>query len=93
MMAAILCLLLFVGVLVYIFKPANESFQPIEKSRLAYLLERKEVIYENLRDVNFDYRAGKYPQEDYENLRVSLENEAALVLAEIDRLQGSRAVL
>ena len=87
MTAEILCVLLFVGLLVYVFKPSRESFQPLDKTRLSFLLERKEVIYENLRDLNFDYRAGKYPQQDYENLRTSLENEAAQILAEIDHLE------
>ena len=91
MTAEILSVLLFVGLLVYVFKPTRESFQPIDKTRLSFLLERKEVIYENLRDLNFDYRAGKYPQQDYENLRTSLENEAAQVLAEIDHLERAGA--
>ena len=87
MMPEILCVLLFVGLLVYVFKPSRESFQPLDKTRLSFLLERKEVIYENLRDLNFDYRAGKYPQQDYETLRTSPEDEAAQILAEIDHLQ------
>lgn len=91
MTAEILCVLLFVGLLVYVFKPNRESFQPLDKTRLSFLQERKEVIYENLRDLNFDYRAGKYPQVDYENLKTSLENEAAQVLAEIDHLQRAGA--
>jgi len=45
------------------------------------------VIYENLRDLNFDFNAGKYPAEDYLSLRNSLEAEAAEVLAEISALQ------
>ena len=87
MMPVILCLLLFVALLIYVFKPGRESFQPVDKTRLSFLLERKEVVYENLRDLNFDFRAGKYPQADYENLRSSLESEAAQILAEIDHLE------
>jgi hypothetical protein len=45
------------------------------------------VLYENLRDLNFEYRAGKYPEEDYTAQRAGLEAEAAQVLAEIERLQ------
>ena len=32
-----------------------------EKTRLAYLQERKEAVYENLRDLNFEHQAGKLP--------------------------------
>jgi hypothetical protein len=59
----------------------------VDKSRLTFLEERKQVVYENLRDLNFDYKAGKYPAEDYESQRNSLEAEAAEILAEIAALQ------
>ena len=36
-----------------------------QKTRLDFLEERKEQLYENLRDLNFEYRAGKYPEEDF----------------------------
>jgi len=48
----------------------------------------KEQIYANLRDLNFEYQAGKYPQEDYTAQREILEKEAATVLAEMDSLSG-----
>ena len=59
-----------------------------EKTRLDYLRERKDVIYENLRDLNFEYKAGKYPEADYTTQRDALENEAANVLAEMESLGG-----
>ena len=58
-----------------------------EKTRLSYLRERKEVVYENLRDLNFEYKAGKLPDADYHSIKASLEEEAAAVLAEISRLE------
>ncbi len=48
-----------------------------EKTRLAYLQERKEAVYENLRDLNFEHQAGKLPDQDYQSLKASLEEEAA----------------
>jgi hypothetical protein len=58
-----------------------------DKSRLTFLEERKQVVYENLRDLNFDYKAGKLPLEDYDSLRTSLEAEAAEILAEMAALE------
>jgi hypothetical protein len=58
-----------------------------EKTRLAYLRERKEAVYENLRDLSFEYKAGKVPDEDYGSMKSSLEDEAAAILAEISRLE------
>ncbi|HYX69253.1 MAG TPA: hypothetical protein VE825_08970 [Terriglobales bacterium] len=81
-------LLLTAGVLFYIFYFQEDVHAAPEKTRLAYLLERKEVVYDNLRDLNFEYRAGKFPDADYQAMKASLEMEAAGVLAEIDRLES-----
>ncbi len=80
---ALLLLVLFL----YTFWPENSFASQRQKTRLDYLLERKEQLYENLRDLNFEHRAGKYPEEDFVAQRTLLENEAAQLLAEIDFLQ------
>ena len=54
----------------------NPFFQA-DKTRVDYLRERKDAIYDNLRDLNFEYLAGKYPEQDYAEQRTSLEDEAA----------------
>ena len=74
------------GLFVYIFFPEKNPFRQRDKTRVDYLRERKESIYENLRDLNFEFLAGKYPEQDYANQRASLEDEAASVIAEIDTL-------
>ena len=79
--------LLALALLFYTFWPENVFASQREKTRLDYLQERKEQLYVNLRDLNFEYRAGKYPEEDFQAQRTQLENEAALLLAEIDHLQ------
>ncbi len=83
-------LLLLIGCLVFIFRPAERknSIPVPEKTRIDYLHERKDVIYENLRDLNFEFRAGKFPEDDYGRQREELEQEAAKVLAEIEVLGG-----
>jgi hypothetical protein len=70
----------------FIFWPQRRSVPNVEKTRLDYLRERRDVIYENLRDLNFEFRAGKYPEDDYLRQRESLETEAAGVLTEMDSL-------
>lgn len=52
-------------------------------------MERRDAIYENLRDLRFEYRAGKFSEADYEDTRRLLEMEAARVLAQMDELTGS----
>jgi hypothetical protein len=80
-------LLLLFALFVYTFWPENVFASQREKTRLDYLLERKEQLYENLRDLNFEYRAGKYPEEDFLAQRALLENETALLMTEIELLQ------
>jgi len=80
-------LILLLGTFIYTFWPENSFAAQRQKTRLDYLLERKEQLYENLRDLNFEYRAGKYPEEDFESQRTALENETAQLLAEIEHLQ------
>jgi hypothetical protein len=80
-------LFLLFALLVYTFWPENVFASQREKSRLDYLLERKEQLYENLRDLNFEYKAGKYPEQDFAVQRAQLENETAQLLAEIEHLQ------
>jgi len=73
-------------VLFWIFKPVPAE-HGVEKTRLAYLYERKEQTFENLRDLNFEYKAGKLSDADFTSMRDSMEQEAANVLAEIEELE------
>jgi len=80
-------ILLLILLFVYTFWPENSFASQRQKTRLDYLLERKDQLYENLRDLNFEYKAGKYPEEDFVAQRGMLERETAELLAEIDHLQ------
>ena len=81
------CAMITVGTLVYVFYLPGTLYMGPEKTRVIYLQERKEAIYENLRDLNFEFKAGKFPDSDYQTMKTSLEEEAAAVLAEIARLE------
>jgi hypothetical protein len=83
-----LMFVLVIGYFGYVFWPQKRIAAPVEKTRLDYLRERKDVIYENLRDLNFEFRAGKYPADDYARQRESLEAEASKVVTEIESLGG-----
>ena len=81
------CALITAGALLYIFYLPGEVHSGPEKTRLSYLRERKDAVYENLRDLNFEYKAGKLPDADYQSMKTSLEDEAAALLAEMARLE------
>ena len=84
------CLLATVAALFYIFSPGKFYVGP-EKTRASYLRERKDAVYENLRDLNFEFKAGKMPDADYQSLKASMQDEAATLLAEIARLEAKAA--
>jgi hypothetical protein len=71
----------------------NDLPAPETESPFRHLDERKAAIYENLRDLQFEYRVGKLSDEDYQATKKDLQKELAAVLAETDRLQeqGLRA--
>jgi hypothetical protein len=83
----LICGLVTLGTLVYVFYIPGQIYTGPTKTRLVYLRERKEAVYDNLRDLNFEYKAGKFPDSDYQEMKTSLEDEAAAILAEIARLE------
>lgn len=78
---------LTIAVFLYMFWPERNPFIQADKTRADYLRERKDAIYENLRDLNFEYRAGKFTEQDYQEQRMGLEDEAARVMAEMESLE------
>ena len=85
------CILVTIAALLYIFHLPGKLYLGPEKTRASYLRERKDAVYENLRDLNFEYRAGKVPDADYQSLKASLQDEAAALLAEIAQLESNSA--
>ncbi len=80
---ACLALAAATGMFIFWVQYEEADFAP-RRSRLDQLMDRRETIYENLRDLKFEYRAGKYAEKDYEEMKAAIETEAALVLADID---------
>jgi hypothetical protein len=87
------CALFAAALFVYVFYQPGDVEVGEEKTRSLYLLERKEATYENLRDLNFEYKAGKLSEADYAVQRASLEDEAAAILAELESIEKMRAVV
>jgi hypothetical protein len=85
------CLALAIATLLFIFyiQPDASDLAP-HRSRLDQLMERRDTIYDNLRDLRFEFRSGKYSEGDYQAMKTALENEAAMLLAEIDRVTESQ---
>jgi hypothetical protein len=91
--ATLTCIMVTLCVLFYVFYLPGRFQMGPEKTRLAYLQERKDAVYENLRDLNFEHQAGKLPDQDYQSIKSSLEDEAAGILAEMARLEPGATIL
>jgi hypothetical protein len=85
------CLALAIATTLFIFyiQPDASDLAP-RRSQLDQLLERRDTIYDNLRDLRFEFRSGKYSESDFEAMKNSLEREAAIVLTEIDQVTESQ---
>ena len=85
------CLALAIATLLFVFyiQPDASDLAP-HRSKLDQLMERRDTVYDNLRDLRFEFRSGKYSEGDYNAMKSSLENEAALVLAQIEQVTESQ---
>jgi hypothetical protein len=65
--------------------PAPEPVSPTQ-----HLDERKAQIYDNLRDLQFEFRLGKLSDDDYQKTKLGLQAELAKVLAEMDEIRAQQ---
>ncbi len=82
--------LLIMGALLFtLFVRAKDLPEPEPVSPFQHLDDRKARIYDNLRDLQFEYRVGKLSDEDYQKTKTDLQKELAVILAEIDKIKES----
>jgi rRNA maturation endonuclease Nob1 len=69
-----------------LFVRDNDIPEAIPVSPVQHLQDRKQAIYDNLRDLQFEYRLGKLSDQDYQQTKLALQKELALVLAETEEI-------
>ena len=92
-MLLLFCVVLIAGALGLTFwiRPADlPHVEPLAPWH--HLDERKARIYENLRDLQFEYRVGKLSDEDYQGTKKGLQAELAGTMAEIDAMKSAHPV-
>lgn len=65
---------------------------PAPQSPFQHLDDRKAAIYENLRDLQFEYRVGKLSEVDYQKTKTELQRELAKTMSDIDELKQKLGV-
>ena len=84
----IACGALALATMLYVFWVTPEPI--VRKTRVQdemdFLDERKEMVYEGLRDLQMEYRMGKLSDADYQALKLSCQHQLAQLLDEAARL-------
>jgi zinc-ribbon domain len=70
---------------------AGEGVLPVDVTPTADLKRRRLVVYENLQDLEFEFKAGKIAREDYESLRDNYRAEAAGLMAASLQIENAEA--
>ncbi len=84
--------LLIAVTVVFTLSVRSKDMPPAEQiSPVRHLEDRRAAIYENLRDLQFEYRVGKLSDADYQQTKVGLQRELAGVLAEMEKVKGGPA--
>jgi hypothetical protein len=91
MIIAVTCLVAIAAIAFILGVSPKDLPEPEPESPFQHLDERKAAIYENLRDLQFEYRVGKLSDADYQTTKKDLQRELAAVLAEVDRLKNGVA--
>jgi hypothetical protein len=84
MITALTCLVAIAALLYTLAVRPQDVPDPIPISPIQHLEDRKYAIYDNLRDLQFEYRLGKLSDDDYQATKQALQRELAVVLAQTE---------
>src|SRR5450631_3402293 len=93
-LTSVVIVVVAVTVLFTLFVREKDIPPPEPVSPTRHLEERKAAIYENLRDLQFEYRVGKLSDADYQQSKVGLQKELAGVIGEIEKFSaGTKPII
>ena len=81
-------------VLIPLFKESKHSHDTgmLAETELDRLLDRKAVVYRNLKDLEFEHAMGRLSDGDFHQLEADYKNDAALLLQKLDQLGDSKSL-
>jgi hypothetical protein len=84
----VLTMLAAIYVIMPLFKEpkGNLEAELLAETELDRLLNRKAIIYSNLKDLEFEFKMGRLADEDFRRLESGFKAEAAEILQKLDRL-------
>jgi hypothetical protein len=90
LLASAVALVVAATVVFTLFVRKGDLPEPEPVSPAKHLEDRKAQIYENLRDLQFEFRVGKLSDADYQQTKLGLQKELAGVLGEIEKVMGGK---
>lgn len=94
-MLLLACAALTLAALLYVFwfTPEPVRVKSRAEREREYLEDKREVLYENLRDLHLEYRMGKLSDQDYNQMKVRYQAELAALLHEYQEKTSAPAPL
>lgn len=85
--------LIAAGVLLFVITPLFATRDTLaqatrRESRRRQLLEDRDMLYEAIRELDFDYRMGKVEEDDYQQTRARYEAQAIDLMKALDKTNG-----
>lgn len=92
MVAIVICALLAVGAITFTLLVRQRDIPPapVENPELKALETRRQVLFENLKDLQFEYHQGKLSDGDYQSLKSGFQYDLAALMDSIERLKADK---
>jgi ribosomal protein L40E len=89
----VVCAVLAVGAIGFTLYVRERDIPPlpVENPELRHLERRRQILYDNLKDLQFEYHQGKLSDEDYQALKAGFLGDLAGIMDAIERLETSTA--
>ena len=91
-LSVVICSLLAIGAIGFtlLVRERDIPLAPVENPQLKHLENRRQVLYENLKDLQFEYHQGKLSDTDYQSLKAGFLYDLAGVMDSIERSQPAK---
>jgi ribosomal protein L32 len=81
---------------IYVLNPlfrepkGNLEVELLAETELDRLLNRKAIIYSNIKELEFEYKMDRLSDADFQRLEAGYKNEAAIILQKLDQLGAEK---
>ncbi len=86
-------ILIAAGVLLFVFTPLFDTRDTItqisrREARRRDLIEQRDMVYEAIRELDFDHRMGKVEEDDYRQTRARYTAQAVELIKSLDKVSS-----